>query len=248
MYINDITKIGLNCETILYADDTTFIFSHKNLAELEKIVNENMIILTEWLLENKLVVNYKKSHFMIIGSKNSCNFKVSINNNSIIKTSEIKILGVIFDDLLKFDSHINARALKASKFLRIFSKLRYFMPLFSLNLIFKAIVLPQMTTNGCEVWGYTYQTYLKKLEVLQNRMATVLTFSISCDSSVPIFAKLKWFKLVDVITINSTKFIFKAINGMQCEVTNGLFSFLPKRRTRSDNELYLELKTGKYNI
>ncbi len=103
MYINDITKIGLNCETILYADDTTFIFSHKNLAELEKIVNENMIILTEWLLENKLVVNYKKSHFMIIGSKNSCNFKVSINNNSIIETSEIKILGVIFDDLLKFE-------------------------------------------------------------------------------------------------------------------------------------------------
>ncbi len=29
-YINDITKIGLNCETILHADDTKFIFSHKN--------------------------------------------------------------------------------------------------------------------------------------------------------------------------------------------------------------------------
>jgi hypothetical protein len=79
-----------------------------------------MIILTEWLLENKLVVNYKKSHFMIIGSKNNYNFKVSINNNSVIKTSEIKILGVIFDDLLKFDSHINVLALKASKFLWIF--------------------------------------------------------------------------------------------------------------------------------
>jgi hypothetical protein len=89
---------------MLYKDDT-FIFSHKNLAELEKIVNQNMIILTEWLSEHKLVVNYKKSYFMIIGSKNSCNFKVNINNKSI-KTSEIKILGIIFDDLLKFDSHI----------------------------------------------------------------------------------------------------------------------------------------------
>jgi hypothetical protein len=64
-------------------------------------------------------------------------------------------------------------------------------------------------------------------------MAIVLAFSISRDSSVPIFAKLKWLKLVDIITINSNKFIFKAINGMSCEVTNGLFSFLPKRRTRS---------------
>jgi hypothetical protein len=139
---------------------------------------------------------------------------------------------------LKFDSHINARALKVSKFLGIFSKLRHFMPLFWLNLIFKAIVLPQMTC-GCEVWGYTYQISLKKLEVLQNRIARVLTFSISRDSSVSIFAKLKWFKLLHVIIINSTKFIFKAINGMSCEITNGLISFLPKRRVRSDNEFYL---------
>jgi hypothetical protein len=64
------------------------------------------------------------------------------------------------------------------------------MPLFSLKLIFKAIVLPQMTF-GCEIWGYTYQNYLKNLEVLQNRMATVFTFSISRDSSVPVFAKIK---------------------------------------------------------
>jgi hypothetical protein len=79
--------------------------------------------------------------------------------------------------LLKFDEQVNARALKASKFLRIFSKLRHFMPLFRLNLIFKAIVLPQMSF-GAEVWdyGYTHQIYLKKLEVLQNGIATVLTF------------------------------------------------------------------------
>jgi hypothetical protein len=118
------------------------------------------------------------------------------------------------------------------------------MSLFSLNSIFKVIVLPQMT-YGCEVWGHTYETYLKKLEVLQNRMARVLTFLISRDSSVPIFTKLKWFKLVGVITINSTKFIFKAINGMSCEVTNGLFSFLPKRRARSDNEFYLRVENWK---
>jgi hypothetical protein len=108
---------------------------------------------------------------------------------------------------------------------------------------------------------------LKKLEVLQKRMATVLTFWISRDSSIPIFDKLKSFKLIDFITINSTKFIsnpypihiqfifnsysihiqfiFKAINGMWCEVTNGLFSYLPKRRTRSHNEFYLREQNWK---
>jgi hypothetical protein len=32
---------------------------------------------------------------------------------------------------------------------------------------------------------------------------------------------------------------------MSCEVTNSLFSFLPKRRTRSDNELYLRVENWK---
>jgi hypothetical protein len=43
------------------------------------------------------------------------------------------------------------------------------MPLFWLNLLFKAVVWPQMTFS-CEVKGRTRQIYLKKLKVSQNRI------------------------------------------------------------------------------
>jgi hypothetical protein len=32
---------------------------------------------------------------------------------------------------------------------------------------------------------------------------------------------------------------------MSCEVTKGLFPFLPKRRTRSDNEFYIRVENWK---
>jgi hypothetical protein len=83
IYIDDMMKIELNCKIMLYIDDTTLIFMHKDLGELERIVNQNMILLSRWLLKNNLVINYDKSHFLLIGSKNSNNFNVNINNKSI---------------------------------------------------------------------------------------------------------------------------------------------------------------------
>jgi hypothetical protein len=100
------------------------------------------------------------------------------------------------------------------------------MPSISLSLMFKAFLLPQMTF-GCEVWNFTYDKYLKKLKVLQNICARVITFSAHRETAYPLFKKLKWIKLKDIITINSSKFIFKAVNGMSCEFSNNLFFLLP---------------------
>ncbi len=87
---------------------------------------------------------------MIIGSNNSDNFEVKINDHSIIKKSSIKILGVTFDEFLKFDEHINNRVLKVSKFIKKISKLRHFIPADSLNLMYKVLIQPQII-YGCEV-------------------------------------------------------------------------------------------------
>jgi hypothetical protein len=107
------------------------------------------------------------------------------------------------------------------------------MPSFFLSLMFKVLLLPQII-YGCEVLGFNFDKYLKKLEVLQNIMARVITFSAHRETAYPLFKKRKWIKLKDIVTINLSKFIFIAVNGMSCEPSNNLLSLLPKRRTRSD--------------
>jgi len=159
---------------------------HKDLVEFEKIINLNIILLSRWLLNNNLVINYDKSHFLLIGSKNSNNFNVNINNKSIGRTLELKILDLTFNEFLKFDKHIETRVQKTSKFIRVFAKLRHFMPSFFLSLMFKVLLLPQII-YGCEVWGFNFDKYLKKLEVLQNIMARVITFSAHRETAYPLF-------------------------------------------------------------
>jgi hypothetical protein len=92
---------------------------------------------------------------LLIGSKNSNNFNVNINNKSIGRTLELKILDLTFNEFLKFDKHIETRVQKISNFIKVFDNLRHFIPSFSLSLMFKVLLLPQMAYD-CEVWGFTY--------------------------------------------------------------------------------------------
>ena len=50
----------------LFADDTSIFISNKNLEELETIVNNELVNISDWLISNKLKLNVSKSNFIII--------------------------------------------------------------------------------------------------------------------------------------------------------------------------------------
>ena len=64
MYINDLPKSSA-FYTLLYADDTYLCLSHKNLDNLQYMVNVELIKVDNWLRSNKLSLNYSKSTFML---------------------------------------------------------------------------------------------------------------------------------------------------------------------------------------
>ena len=66
LYINDIFVCSQKLDFHLFADDTSLLFSHKNLQTLEKTVNSELANISDWLLANKLSVNVSKSNFLII--------------------------------------------------------------------------------------------------------------------------------------------------------------------------------------
>ena len=53
----------------LFAGDTNSLYSHKNLKTLEKIVNDELANVYNWLTSNKLSLNLKKSNFVIFHPK-----------------------------------------------------------------------------------------------------------------------------------------------------------------------------------
>jgi len=106
MYINDLPKSSA-FYTVLYADDTYLCPSHKNLDNLQPMVNVELINVGNWLRSNKLSLNYSKSTFMLTKSlkKNSnlsetCSFQIKINDSCFQRTQYAKYLGVLIDSSL----------------------------------------------------------------------------------------------------------------------------------------------------
>ena len=48
-----------------YADDTVFIAKSHNIYHLERSCNNDLDMIERWCMDNKMVINTKKSHFLL---------------------------------------------------------------------------------------------------------------------------------------------------------------------------------------
>jgi len=87
IYINDLPKSSA-FYTVLYADDAYLCLSHKNLDNLQHMMNVELIKVDNWLRSNKLSLKYFKSTFMLTKSlKNNsnlsetCSLQIKINES-----------------------------------------------------------------------------------------------------------------------------------------------------------------------
>ena len=109
IYINDIYNASDKLAFYLFADDTNLLFAHRNLKSLEKMVNEELMNVYDWLTANKLSLNVKKTNFVIFHpSQKRPNYKVNLkiydNNRKKIIFLEpkdyVKYLGELIDSNL----------------------------------------------------------------------------------------------------------------------------------------------------
>ena len=61
IYINDLPNHVFNCKVSRYADDTALYYSCKDANELARVINADLINVTNWLNNNKLNINIKKT-------------------------------------------------------------------------------------------------------------------------------------------------------------------------------------------
>ena len=100
------------------------LYADKNLKSLEKMVNNELVRVSDWLNANKLTLNAKKSNFVIFcphqrKMDHSVNTLMFDNSNHILTSLEckdhVKYLGVLLDSHLSWKYHIDNVALKISR-------------------------------------------------------------------------------------------------------------------------------------
>ena len=68
IYINDMPNCIENCSVNLYADDTVIYYSGVSIEDIESYVKRDLKSLSQWLEDNKLVLNALKTKSMLFTS------------------------------------------------------------------------------------------------------------------------------------------------------------------------------------
>lgn len=149
----------------IFADDTNVFYSHHDPQIVEKVMNEEFQNISKYCNTNKLSVNMKKTHYMIISSARK---KVQpININGLEQKKYVRYLGIYIDQHLKWEPQIQHIHSKLSKNIGIINKIRYFIDLKLLRLLYYSLIYPYLH-YGIISWGNTYKTKLDKLRTKQN--------------------------------------------------------------------------------
>lgn len=216
LYINDMSETSKLLYFILFADDTNILYSNRDIWQLMKIVNCELLILSDWFKANKLSLNIKKTNFMLFGYKdiplidqnNETAFEIIIENEKITKVDSTKFLGVIVDQKLTWHQHIAYISLKISKSLNILSRLKHKLPQKCLISLYYSLIYPHL--NYCIIiWGSAYKTTLHRLEILQKRAVRIIDNSHYLSHSEPLFKKYNFLKLYDIYFFSICMFMYK---------------------------------------
>ena len=89
LYVNDITYTSNVLDFILFADDTTILYSHENIESKIHVVNVELKEVSNWFKTNRLSVNASKTNYMLLGTSHMISSKIQQDLNVILDNTEI---------------------------------------------------------------------------------------------------------------------------------------------------------------
>ena len=66
IFVNDLQKSTKFLDPIIFAGDTNFFYSNKDINTLFKIANEELNEINEWFRANKLSINAEKPKYIFV--------------------------------------------------------------------------------------------------------------------------------------------------------------------------------------
>ena len=163
---------------------------------------------------NKLSINFNKTEFMVVTTKqNKPELKVSIDNNPIKQSHHIKYLGVLIDDNLNWKQQIKEQCSKVVRGSWALNQLKYFVDEQTLRSVYHCLIYSHL--QYCiSSWGTASKSTLAPLFILQKRSIRLLTGSGYREHTNPLFYRAKCLKLKDIFSVETAKLMYKIHNNV----------------------------------
>ena len=208
-----------------YADDTTPYVIGNNPDEVVSELRDITEKLFTWFSQNEMKANLGKCH-MLLSSLESLNFQIS---ETVIHNSQSKkLLGVTFDNKLKFEKHINTIYKKANRKLNALARITTYMKLTKRRILMNAFFDSQF--NYCPlIWMFHSRNLNNKINRLHERCLRVIyndktsSFEqlLENDNSVSIHHRN-----IQALAVE----MYKVTNGLSPEIMNEIFQIREESR------------------
>jgi len=212
VYINDLPKIINKISTpIIFADDTSILFTHSNPIDLNKNINRVFETLNKWLIANELSLNFNKTKFVHFTTKRNMtvNLKIGFNNNLITSSVHTQFLGVTIKNTLSWNNHIDSIVKKLSRACYIIRNAKTCMSVLSLRMIYYAFFHSVMS-YGIIFWGNSsHSSTIFKIQKKAIRIMEGYGNRVSCRN---LFKKLQILPLASQYILSLLMFVVQNKN------------------------------------
>jgi len=237
----------------LYADDTQLYIEfnplYENLSNIEQRIIACLNDIKNWMKSNKLKLNQDKTEILIVQTKNNFSswtvpsITLSEEGETLNTSPVVKSLGVLFDEFLTFEDHVDAIVKSCNIHLRnlrvIGSKLNYELK----RQLVHCLVFSKL--DYCNSLLYGLPDYIiKKLQKVQNSCVRFLFGHKTLkkwDSVTPYLKQAHFLPIKQRIKYKIALTVFKCINNEAPPYITSCISMKdePRKCIRTCNDFFL---------
>lgn len=221
VYINDIAKINLlDGQIISYADDTALVFVGDSWDAVYRQAEDGLTKISNWLSYSLLSLNTNKSNFLtfsISADDQPENQELKVHKHNCIpqncvcamirKCKTVKYLGLMIDQHLRWNEHIQSITKKVRYLTYKFYQLRYILSKNSLLTVYSALV--ESILRYCIIiWGGLLDNVLKNLQITQNTILKVMFKKHRLYSTSALYTESRLLNIRNIYSYNCLLWIF----------------------------------------
>lgn len=154
---------------------------------------------------------------------------------------------------IKWDIHIDEISRKIAKSVGVLYRARHYLNLNALKSLYYCLIYPYISYSAL-TWGSNYLSKLKPIHILQKRAARAISFAGPRTPSKPLFQKLGFLNIYEVVRFQLGELVYKQVNHLIPDIFSNYFHQINHKydtRSKTKGNLSLpkpKLNYGKFNV
>lgn len=221
MYVSALDGLSLNGRIYSYADDTAIIVSSSNWESTWQKSESDIAVLDKWFSNNDLKINFDKSKCIAFTNntrtepnkkelnihKINCN-TISCSCPKLTRHTSVKYLGLLIDQNLKWNMHIDNLINKIRQLTYFFLTAKKILNINYLRITYFAMI-QSLIQYGIVAWGGCNTTLIHKLSIAQKNIIKIILSKPKSFPSKELFKLLRVLEIENLYKKQAICFIYK---------------------------------------